>query len=446
MMPGKLPTCPFRLGLLASVLALTIPLSEAVAQWNARLSDSGDSVANSAPDGTGAMSQPAEPFLRLTDLGGAPTDASDATRVAEDSTGIATNPPQIGSVMAMEPAAGREVKGRELPEDIPAGPAKLAMAGCPSGECSGRCGTGTCRSASRGNRGRGWHVDASYLLMCPRNADVAFAVPTDGPVIGVPIQTGRIGVLNPDYQGGFAVGLRAPRGACAGIDVDYRYFDSSTADQIRTDAPRVVRSLVSHPSTLDAAADFLAGGASLDINFQTVDLVYRRTLASHPRFCTDYVLGARYGHLQQEFAANFVDGGRESVTTDLGFDGAGLRLGLEALSYCPRPQLHAYVRGHASFLAGRFQGEYSQGDSFDPDIVRANWEAGRVVPVLDLELGVGWTSPGNGWLVRLGYAVSAWYNTVTTQEFVRAVQANNLVDLGNTLTFDGLVARVEYRF
>jgi hypothetical protein len=42
--------------------------------------------------------------------------------------------------------------------------------------------------------------------------------------------------------------------------------------------------------------------------------------------------------------------------------------------------------------------------------------------------------------------VNAWFNTLTTQEFVQAVQGNDLVDLGQTMTFDGLNARIEYRF
>jgi len=35
---------------------------------------------------------------------------------------------------------------------------------------------------------------------------------------------------------------------------------------------------------------------------------------------------------------------------------------------------------------------------------------------------------------------------VMTDEFIHAVQTNNFVDLGDTLTFDGLVVRAECRF
>ena len=38
---------------------------------------------------------------------------------------------------------------------------------------------------------------------------------------------------------------------------------------------------------------------------------------------------------------------------------------------------------------------------------------------------------------------SYWTNTVTTSEFIDAVQADNYTDVGDTLGFNGLVGRVE---
>ena len=71
--------------------------------------------------------------------------------------------------------------------------------------------------------------------------------------------------------------------------------------------------------------------------------------------------------------------------------------------------------------------------------------------MLDLELGVGWSSPKGCIRVTGGYMVSAWYNVVTTADFIGAVQRNDFTELGNTelggkLTFDGLVVRAEFRY
>jgi hypothetical protein len=97
-------------------------------------------------------------------------------------------------------------------------------------------------------------------------------------------------------------------------------------------------------------------------------------------------------------------------------------------------------------LAGRFRAHYFQGQSFDPNVVDTEWEAGRIVPVIDLEAGVGWTSMSGKWRLNAGYMVSAWFNTVITQDYINAIQTNNFLDLSDTMWFDGLQARVSYRF
>ena len=67
--------------------------------------------------------------------------------------------------------------------------------------------------------------------------------------------------------------------------------------------------------------------------------------------------------------------------------------------------------------------------------------------MLDLELGVGWTSCGGRLHLAAGYLFSAWLNTLQTDEWIDAVNANRFTDVGDdTMTFDGLTARAEYRF
>jgi hypothetical protein len=52
--------------------------------------------------------------------------------------------------------------------------------------------------------------------------------------------------------------------------------------------------------------------------------------------------------------------------------------------------------------------------------------------------------------VMVGYDLMALFNTVTTPDLINAVQSNNFTtnsnNLKNTLTMDGLMARVEVRF
>jgi hypothetical protein len=97
-------------------------------------------------------------------------------------------------------------------------------------------------------------------------------------------------------------------------------------------------------------------------------------------------------------------------------------------------------------LAGEIRTRYFFGNTADPSIVDTNWKAGRLIPMLDLELGAGWQSPCGHYRFTVGYEISMWFNSVTTDEWIHSVGANNPADMKDTMTFDGLTARAEYRF
>jgi hypothetical protein len=293
-------------------------------------------------------------------------------------------------------------------------------------------------------------VYASVLYLRPRNADVAYAVPIDGPITSTPannpLQIGSVGVVEPDYELGFDAGVNLAVNAMTSLYGQVLMLDSSATSQLGTAAPNVLRSLVSHPSSTSAATDFLSASADMDVDLETVNAGIRHLFVGGQVYAVNYLIGARYSRLEQTFNATFVDNGSERVATNVDFDGAGLSLGLEGERRSCTNCFSIYTRGAASFLAGKFEGSYFQGQSFDPTVVDTSWEAGRVVPVLDLELGVGWTSPGGCLQLGAGYMVSAWFNTVQTQDFIRSVQSNNFLDLGDNLTFDGLRAQAQWRF
>ncbi len=121
-------------------------------------------------------------------------------------------------------------------------------------------------------------------------------------------------------------------------------------------------------------------------------------------------------------------------------------LGLEGERYSNSRRWLVYGKTAASLVAGEFTADYRQGQSFDPMVVDTTWKADRVVPMLDLELGAGWQSRCGTWRITGGYAFNAWYNTVKTDEWIKSVQSNNFVGLGDGITFDGIVLRCEGRF
>ena len=194
------------------------------------------------------------------------------------------------------------------------------------------CGDEACGKVCGGGCASGLRVFGDFLYLRPRNAEVVYAVPFDGPVVpppAVPIQVGRIATVDPDYEPAFRVGIERCLSECSSIGVTYTQLDTSTSDSISVDSPRVLRSMVIHPSTLDAAEDWLDASASHDINYKLIDLDYRRLWLCGPRHRVSYVAGARYGRLEQSFRSTFASLGTESIDTDVDFDGAGIRLGLE---------------------------------------------------------------------------------------------------------------------
>ena len=162
----------------------------------------------------------------------------------------------------------------------------------------------------------------------------------------------------------------------------------------------------------------------------------------------NYLVGIRYASLKQTFDSQFESTITENVDTEVNFDGAGIRFGLEAERHgCHN--LFLYSKASASFLGGEFRGNYLQGSSNDPVIVQTNWKEARLVSILDCELGLGWESSNGHVRALTGYMFNSWLNVVKTSEYISAVQANAYHGPdkigGNGLVFDGLVARIELR-
>jgi hypothetical protein len=314
--------------------------------------------------------------------------------------------------------------------------------------CAGQCG-GACGDCC----GCGWNHRISafgeFLYLRARDAEVAYGVPIDGAIIAPPsnpIQIGRVGVVDQDFDPGFRVGFSYVLDCYSSITAQYTMFETGRIDSISTSAPNVIRSLVAHPGTLNAAEDYLNATAQHDISIDLIDLDYRNVFSCCDDYKAMFLVGARYANLEQQFNSTFTATGVETVVTDIDFDGVGLRVGLEGERYVGSGRLWVYGKTAASLVAGEFRTSYTQSRSFDPTIVDTTWEAGRIVPILDLEVGGGWTSACGTWRLSAGYVFSAWYNTVKTDEWIHAVQQNNFLNLGDTMTFDGLVARIEGRF
>jgi hypothetical protein len=292
-------------------------------------------------------------------------------------------------------------------------------------------------------------VFGEYLYIRPRNAEVAYALPIDGPVapvLGNEVPVGPTAVVEPDYAPSFRVGASFACDCGNSIVGQYTRLRSSGDDAQTVTAPVVLRSLVTHPLAANAATDTLDASATLDINLDIADLDYRGLIYAQTPQTFGFVAGAQYARLEQQFAGRFETPGVTTVNSQIDFDGAGIRLGLEAERFWPDTGLSAYGTGIVNLLVGTFDATYVQNDTFNQVEAFTSWSAGRIVPVIDLEIGVAWLGLGRHLRLSAGYRVSAWFNVVKTEDFIQAAQANDFRNLDGTLTFDGLVARAEWNF
>jgi hypothetical protein len=316
----------------------------------------------------------------------------------------------------------------------------------------GSCGLATCARCCvpRWAHRCGFFGDLLYLRA--RDAEVAYAVAVDGATVPIPApgnQIGPVALVDPDYETGYRVGYTRAWDECTSGQISFTQFNSSTWDRVSTDVPFAILSLVTHPGVDNAANNWLDARAKLDVDFELVNIDHRWLFSCGDNHSIDLLVGALYGRLEQNFQSEFLANGSRTIDSNVSFHGGGLRFGVEAERFSLCSGWMVYGRSSASFLAGEFSADYlSQSDLFGGGVeIDTAWEAGRVVTLLDLELGLGWTSCGGRLHMSAGYMFSAWLNTVQLDEFIRAVQTNNFVELGGDSTsFDGLVVRGEFRF
>ncbi|MEX2093672.1 MAG: Lpg1974 family pore-forming outer membrane protein [Pirellulales bacterium] len=299
-----------------------------------------------------------------------------------------------------------------------------------------------------------WSIWGEALWLHPTGVDMAHAQQQDGLGGAGTVPFGLIGVLDPNYELGFRAGAQlrfAPKDAVFG---QFTWFQSSVDDSLA--APNIpggggaIGSLVHHPgAALTASAGPLTG--SYDIDFQLGDLAYRYYVACTRTGEVSVFIGGRYGKLQQEFAQSGIFGGglggEIDTTTDVDFTGGGPIAGFQAEHLLDATRFSVYAKGLVAALAGSFDSTYLMfNDSTDQTLAQSIWSDDRIVPMLEYELGVMWTGPQNHCRVALGYMASYWFNIVSTPVWVKAVQADNYVNVHDTLAFDGAVGRVEFRW
>jgi hypothetical protein len=299
-----------------------------------------------------------------------------------------------------------------------------------------------------------YSVFAEVLWLHPTGGDMAHAQQQNGIGGAGTVPWGQIGAADPGYNLGYRIGGEARLGACESVFASYTWYTSSAISNVFP--PNIpggdgsVGSLVQHPGAELTASDGPVR-ANYDVDFQLGDLAYRRILASSPTYVYSIFGGARYGHLDQDFTQTGIFGGGNAgainTTSDIKVDAAGLMVGADAEHQIGCTRFSFYGRGLVAALSGQFSSHYtSYNNTTDELLAESIWKDDRIVPMLDYELGIAWTGPNRHFRLALGYYTTHWFNVVTTASFVDAVQADNYVAVGETLSFSGPVGHVEFRW
>lgn len=288
-------------------------------------------------------------------------------------------------------------------------------------------------------------VFADWLYLKARNgSDVANAIPQNG--IG-PSATpfGQVGSNSPTYQpSGFRLGGTYAINRCASIYAAYTYWQGESNGSTFANPPLVVHSLLTLPQTGTAASDGTASLTRDAIRFQFADVDYRRLIRGGTNWYLNYAVGARYANLYQLYQQVQVNGPTHTtVASNVGMDAAGARFGLAGARKAANRGFFLYGNAFADILVGNFRSAYMQTNNLSGVQGFATWQSFRPVPILEFEIGTGWRSPNGLWQFSGGYYFAAWFNTVTSSNFVQAVQNSNYVNVGSTITFDGLVLRAQ---
>jgi hypothetical protein len=296
-----------------------------------------------------------------------------------------------------------------------------------------------------------WSIYGEALWIHPTGVDMAHAQQQDGLGGAGTVPFGLIAVADPSYDLGFRVGGELEFTPCSAIFVQYAFFetdaDSSLIAPTIPGGTGAVGSLVHHPGTaLDASAGPV--NATYEIEFQLGDAAFRQILLRNQQQELSVFAGGRFGQLDQRFMQVGVFGvapGGEIVTsTNIEFTGGGPMAGIEGDQRIGVTGFSVYGRGLIAALTGNFKSNYSMVDQTAvATLAQVDWEDDRIVPMLDYELGLVWTNPPGTLRLSAGYLMSHWFNVVSTPVFVDAVQADNYVNVDDTISFDGLVGRAE---
>lgn len=287
-----------------------------------------------------------------------------------------------------------------------------------------------------------------FLYLRPRGADVTYATPVDG-TLATSVPVGPQAAAAFGYDSGFRIGGAWAIDQCSSFTANYTWYQASSSDSVSLPGGgSFLRAETVHPSTVNVAADSLSAQALYDFNLQSVDLNYKAILWGGDNYAVNYLLGLRYARVEQQFGATYSILGTTTVDTNVDFNGIGPRIGFEGERLLGESGWLVYSKGSVNFLVGSNSADYLQTNIFTGVQAQTGLRETRIVTVPEFELGTGWQSCDGRFRITAGYYIAAWFNMMTTPEYLSTVRElpNSFERQMKTLTLDGLSLRAEWRF
>ncbi len=295
-------------------------------------------------------------------------------------------------------------------------------------------------------------VFGDFLYLRAFGVDMAHGIQQNG-VGGLgTAPAGDVGTAQPKFEPAFRIGFDWACSCSSDVRFTYTWYQSQTSDFLpaASGIGGTAASLLLFPNTITAASTFDSLFANYNINFQTVDIDYCFELDRCENSQLNLSVGTRYGHLEQDFSQLGVFSGAtgsEHTFTTIGFDGVGLRTGIDGERECGKSRVVLYGKSFINVLFGDFTSRYTQFNVTQSTTeATSHWTDARVLPILETEVGLRWISCNDHWKLGAGYYTAYWFNTVDTAEFIQAVQNQSFTGASHAIVFTGLVAHAEFDF
>lgn len=288
-----------------------------------------------------------------------------------------------------------------------------------------------------------------FLYLSPGNSDILYArEQTDPQPPGAGSPTGPLGIVNIDESAGYRFGVTKCRDACSSWYAGFTRWDGASTHSITAIGQNVLDPVLLHPSTLTNGATGQQSNATEWMSFQFIDAGMRRIYSAGPSHAINWSAGMRYGQLNQNLSVNqtiSTPTGLTNLSTDIDFYGVGFLAGLDAERQNACTGLLVYAKSSVSMLAGDWRADSRQTNQFGGGVIASRYEDFRLTPVLEGEVGAGWQSESGKVRLTGGFLASGWFNSISTRDYIQSFNEGNYVDMNDTISFSGLVTRLELR-